>query len=207
MEDVEAVVFLGVATVREGVDYDWDRIPAFLGYDVWLADEGRFLPPDRAEAIYQGLGLVPANAVRKEVRAVDFDPDDNGFPASNWYDGPAAGVVVRNKTGDRAILPNPAVERDDEGGSDVAGGNAADPDDGPPAPAELAREVTTDRRIDRARERVETGGLDAVVERLLEAVFREECHRIDRLGADTDDLRAFRSAVAAEVRRSFGEAG
>ena len=204
VDDVESVVFLGVATVRQRIDYDWGRIPPFLGYDVWLIDENRFLPPDRVEAIYDGLGLTPVNAVRKEVRAVDFDPDDYAFPESKWYDGPVAGIVVRNKTGDRGLLSNAAVVDSGESEVDAAG------DDGtPPDPEDLARAVTTDRRIDRAREHIETSGgqasPEAVVERLLEGIYREEGHRVDRL-AD-EDVRAFRTAVAAEVHRSFGDDG
>jgi hypothetical protein len=202
VDDVEAVVFPGVATVRNRVDYDWDRLPPFLGYDVWLADESRFLPPDRVEAIYEGLGLTPGNAVRKEVRAVDFDPDDYAFPQSEWYDGPAAGVVLRNKTGDRGLLANPAVV----GAGERAGVDAGD-DGTPPDPDALAREVTTDGRIDRARERVGTGGTqatpEAIVERLLEGVNREEAHLVDRL--EDEDRRAFRTAVAATVRRSVAD--
>ncbi|MFW5903186.1 MAG: hypothetical protein ACOCS7_00455 [Halolamina sp.] len=204
VDDVEAVAFLGLAAVRHRIEYDWGRIPPFLGYDVWLADESRLLPPDRVEAIYEGLGLTPINAVRKEVRAVDFDPDDDAFPESKWYDGPAAGIVVRNKTGDRGLLSNPAVVDRGGGEAEDAGGEGSSPD-----PEALAREVTTDRRIDRAREGVATGNdratPEAIVERLLEAVHREEAHRIDRL-AD-DDRRAFRTAVAAVVRRSVGDTG
>ncbi|MFT4930209.1 MAG: hypothetical protein ACI91T_000075 [Natronomonas sp.] len=202
VEDVEAVAFLGVATVRERVDYDWDRVPPFLGYDVWLAAEGRFLPPDRVEAIYEGLGLTPINAVRKEVRATDFDPEDSPFPESKWYDGPVAGIVVRNKTGDRGLISNPVVVGGEDREVDAAGDDGTSPDS-----EALAREVTTDRRIDRARERIETSGgqasPEAVVERLLEGIHREEGHRVDRL-AD-ENRRAFRTAVAAAVRRSFAD--
>jgi hypothetical protein len=200
VDDVEAVVFLGVATVRERVDYDWARIPPFLGYDVWLADEERFLPPDRVEAIYEGLGLAPVNAFRKEVRAVDFDPAAYEFPASGWYDGPAAGVLVRNKTGDRAVLPNPDVAETDETTAE---------DEATVTPTDLAREVTTDSRIDRVEATLETRGTavtaDALIDRLLETVFREEAHRI--VDRSDEDLRAFRSEVASLVQRSFGDHG
>lgn len=206
VDDVEAVVFLGVATVRNRIAYEWDRIPLFLGYDVWLVDESRFLPPDRVEAIYEGLGLTPINAFRKEVRAVDFNPDDHEFPDSKWYDGPVAGTVVRNKTGDRALLSNRAVGGE-ESSDAMAASSGPDEFGSTPEPADLAGEVTTDRRIDRARERIETSGgrstPEALVERVLEGIYREEAHLIDHL--EEDDRRAFRTAVAAAVRRSLAE--
>ncbi len=102
--DVESVVFFGDATVKRTINYDWERTPSFLGYDIWFADEERFLPPDAVEQVYETLGLHSVNTFQKEVRAVDFDPNSYEIPNSNWYDGPAAGVVLRNKTGDRAEL-------------------------------------------------------------------------------------------------------
>ncbi|MFC6730384.1 hypothetical protein ACFQDG_17165, partial [Natronoarchaeum mannanilyticum] len=124
--DVGAVTFFGVATHRKSIDYDWARTPPVLGTDVWSATEKSFLPPDRVEQIFRRLGLAPVNAVRKELRAQDFDPDAYEFPASEWYDGPMAGVVVRSKTGGAARLLAPEFREADESAA------------GDPAPAESA---------------------------------------------------------------------
>ncbi|MFB6268980.1 MAG: hypothetical protein ABEH83_03490, partial [Halobacterium sp.] len=104
LDDVEAATFYGVATRNEGETYDWDALPPFLGFDVHDATDDRFLPPDAVEQLYERLGLAPLNAVVKERRGADFDPSDYEVPESAWRDGPAAGVLVRNKTGDRAKL-------------------------------------------------------------------------------------------------------
>ncbi|MFB6269793.1 MAG: hypothetical protein ABEH83_07605, partial [Halobacterium sp.] len=66
--------------------------------------------------------------------------------------------------------------------------------------AALADDVVTDRRVERTRETVETGGVDAVTERVLEVVAREEYDRV--LGDDARvDLGAFESAVGEQTRR------
>lgn len=213
VDDVESVVFFGVATHEHAVDYDWERTPSFLGHDVWFADDERFLPPDAVEKIYHRLGLHPVNAFQKEVRAVDFAPDSYDIPGSNWYDGPAAGVVVRNKRGVRAALANPDLLVSDEPETtENASGPADDPkavgasgaDDVPElvdaSAAELARRYATDRRFQRVADELEATHqsvtADAVFERVFECVVREE-HRQLFLGHHDLDEGAFRSELAS----------
>jgi hypothetical protein len=189
VDDVESVVFFGRAMHRRGVDYDWDATPNFLGVDVW--SDGQYRQPDRVEKIYARLGLEPLNTVRAEVRAVDFDPDPDAyaFPDSAWYDGPAAGVLLRNKTGLRSALSNPDVGDDRSGGAQAT-------DTVEDAEAFAQRHVTTDR-LDGAARRLRAEGrpvtFDALYERVVDSVTR--AHH-DRLFAGTLDVRAFRSAAA-----------
>lgn len=189
--NVEDVVFFGEATHRQSVDYDWGRTPSFLGFDVWSGDRDQFLPTDAVEKIFDRLGLDPVNAVQKEVRAVDFHPERYEMPRSNWYDGPVAGVVLRNKRGVRAKLPNDDVR--DAGTTDPASGT----------PEELAREFATDCRIDAVAERLERRGwavtAEAVYDRLFESILREEHQRLLHPRADVDH-REFRAALAARTR-------
>ncbi|UPV75988.1 RNA ligase family protein [Halorussus limi] len=195
--DVSSVVFFGEATVRRAVDYDWARTPAFLGFDVWDAADERFLPPDSVERIFDRLGLRAVDAFQKEVRAVDFDPASYEIPNSAWYDGPAAGVVVRNKTGGRAAILHPEYR---------AWREESDP---ATAPAdELAERYVTRRRVERVAEELDAdgraAGFDAVFERLIEAIAREEYHRLFHERAAVD-LRAFRSAAAARTQELLND--
>ena len=104
VDDVETVVFVTEATHRQAVPYDFARLPPVLGLDVHDEDRGGFLPPDAVERVFDRLGLTTVNTFDREVRAADFDPTPDAVPESTWYDGPAAGIVVRNKTGDAAAL-------------------------------------------------------------------------------------------------------
>jgi len=190
LDDVSEAVFFGVATRNEGLDYDWEHTPSFLGTDVWTPGGG-FRPPDAAEALFEALGLAPANAVAKEVRADGFDPAGYDLPASAWRSGPAAGVLVRNKTGDRATLlrdwERPAPFR----------GDAAD----------LVDEVVSEDRIDAAaahlRERGRAVDVDAATDRVVAVVAREAFARAFDDGVEE---AAFRSAVAERASRVLGEA-
>ncbi|WP_137286474.1 RNA ligase family protein [Halorussus salinisoli] len=191
VEDVESVVFFGEAMHRHAIDYDWDRTPSFLGFDVWEAGEERFLPPDAVEQIYDRLGLQSVNTLQKEVRAVDFDPASYEIPDSAWYDGPAEGVVVRNKTGQRAAILHPDFREADD----------AVPVEAPAD--ELARKYATRHCVEKVvrnlEDREHPVTFDAVYDRVVEAVVREEHHRLfhdDR----SIDVGAFRSEVAARTQ-------
>jgi len=192
LEDPSDAVFFGVATWDEGVDYDWERTPPFLGVDVWTA-EGGFRPPDAAEALFEELGLAPVNAVAKEVRADSFDPASYEVPASGWRDGRAAGVLARTKTGERAT-----VLRDWQR-PDPYRGDAAS----------FAEDEVTEDRMEAAVAHVEdTGGsvdVATVTDRLVAVVAREAYAR--GFGDDGGvDGAAFRSAVAERVSRHLGGA-
>lgn len=190
LDDVSEAVFFGVATRNEGVEYDWEHTPSFLGVDVWTPDGG-FRPPDAAEALFEHLGLTPVNAVEKEVRADSFDPTNYDLPASAWRDGPAVGVLVRNKTGDRAKLvgdwQQPVPYR----------GEVAD----------LVDEVVTEDRVEAAVEHLihegATVDISAVTDRVVAVVGREAYARAFDDGVDET---AFQSAVAERVSRVLGGA-
>ncbi|MEF8800122.1 MAG: hypothetical protein V5A38_02055 [Halolamina sp.] len=193
VDDPESVVLLGVATRYEGVDYDWERLPAFLGVDVWPGSESGFRPPDAGQAIFERLGLQPVNTFERERRARDFDPGDYEMPTSNWYDGPAAGVLVRNKRGGRAVLRNSEVEQE-------------------PAPLnlpaeELAAAYATSERFESVattlRERDWTVTVETLCERVVEEIVREEYARLDA-GREQLDESAFTSAVARRARQHLG---
>lgn len=186
-DDPASVTFAGVASRYEGVDYDFARLPGVVGTDVHSGSRGRWLPPDVVERTFDRLGLDPVATVAQEIRATDFHPGDYDLPDSAYRDGPAAGVVVRNKAGGRA-----AIRREEVASADsTATPGRADPD-------ELAAAVVTPDRLERARRAAGAeAGFDAVFERVLELVRREEHGRLP----DVDE-RAFRSAVAEQVRES-----
>lgn len=178
--------FFGVATRNEGVDYDWSRVPAFLGVEVHAPDRG-FRTPDVAEQAFDRLGLASVNALRKELPARDIRPDRYEFPDSAWYDGPVAGVLARNKRGGRALLENADV--------DCAAPASLDP-------ATLVETHVTPERIDRtAAELGDRATVDAVLDRLVETLIREHYAAL----GDRVDAAAIRSTAAEPVARRLGQ--
>lgn len=176
----------GVATVRRRIDYDWERLPPFLGTDIHVPDRG-FLAPDVVERAFEELGLAPVNALEKEVPARHFDPASYDVPPSNWYDGPPLGVVIRNKSGGRAALSTP--------GFDPAPPAPADAD-----PAALAAEYTTPELIEAAIDAA--GGAadrEAIGERVVERVLRERHAAIHAADRPVDEA-AVVDAIEAATR-------
>jgi hypothetical protein len=220
--DPAGVTFLGVATRRRGTDYDWDRIPPFLGTDVWVGadgggeETGAFRPPDAAAAIFEGIGLDPVNALAREVNARDFDPDGYAVPASAWRDGPAAGVVVRNKRGGRGKI---ARAEADSGGGDGRTGEASPGDeytgdewtDDSPDPDALAATHAGRERFERVLATIERRGepatVDALADRTVEAVARETPLRFGaaEAGPAGVDAARFRGSVVERARAFLDE--
>lgn len=174
--------FVGVATRYEGVDYDWDRLPAFLGTDV-VRPDGDFLPPDAVERAFDRLGLTPANALEKELPAKHFSPDRFGMPDSAWYDGPVAGLLVRNKTGGRGRIDG-----------EVSTPALAE------YPDEYAREAAN-ARLAEVIDPLENPTVETVLDRLLERLAREEYAALFDEDDPAFDVKAFRSVVAEAVSR------
>jgi len=191
VDDVEAVTFYGVATVHASLPYDLDSMPPFLGTDVWAAEREAFRPPDAADGIFQRLGLDPVNTFERESHARDFNADTYEIPDSAWYDGPAAGVVIRNKQDQRGRLDNPAVD------------TVADDHHGDRSAEALAEAYTTSERLDAVAMTLDAAGqpvtVDPVTDRLLERIGRAIPARFT--GSTTVDTAALRSAVASRVQQ------
>ncbi|WP_435073157.1 hypothetical protein [Halorubrum sp. HHNYT27] len=214
VDDPAGVTFFGVATHRRGTDYDWDRIPPFLGTDVRVsgadeADTGTtddgFRPPDAVAAIFEGVGLDPVNAVAREVNARDFDPDRYEVPTSAWRAGPAAGVVVRNKRGGRGRIARETTgdgddDRPESGDSaDGGSGGATDPDE---LVATHAGKERFERIVASLERRGEPATVDALADRVTEAVARETSLRFGtgNSGPDGVDAARFRASVVERAR-------
>ena len=196
-DDPSDVTFCGIATRNEGIEFDWQQVPAFVGVDVWSGRQDRFLPPDSATSVYERLGLPTLPAIDKEVAAAHADftqyTDESAFPQSAWRDGHAAGVLIRDKSGERATAwcdeldTQPAL-------------------DSRPA-AELATEYATADRIERVAATLRTEEhpvtVDTVRDRLVSEVARESYMGLFSDGEFVASLSAFQSAVAERVQQGL----
>lgn len=190
VEDPSTYVFFGVAPCHVGVAYDWERLPPFLGHAIWNEANERFIPSDRADKVFEGLNLTPVNTFQKEVNVRDFSPEQFEMPDSAWYDGPAAGVRIENRSGGSALLTEFAV------GEQPTEQLAHD------EPSAVASELVTDTRVNRAVEAVEAAGNTVttaeVQTRIFEMIVREEYVRLDQSGIDVETLRSAVGSVVAQ---------
>lgn len=187
VDDVESVVLFGEATHYHTIEYDWDRLPSFLGFDVWSGSGGSFRPPGAVQAIFERLGLAPVNAIERERHTRDFDPDSYTVPDSAWYDGPAAGVVARNKRGGRATLIHPEFQ-----------GETPSPDPGLTAETVVAERVSEPRLRALEAELTRRDGavtFDTLYDRAVTDVLRTEHGRLRSI-----DRPELRSEIASRTR-------
>ena len=198
--DPSAVTFYGIATWNDGVEYPWASVPPFVGTDVWSTAKETFLSPDAATGVFDRLGLAALPAIEKELPAAhaDFGQFDNdaGFPDSEWRDGTAAGVLIRDKSGGRAEVWR---DHDTASASAIAQQSAT----------ELAATYATERRIRQTIETLERSGqpltVESIRDRLVADVTREEYVDLYPDGTFVASLDAFRSAVAERVQQhQFG---
>ena len=193
VDNVEDVVFFGEATCRQTIDYDWEQTPAVLGFDIWSAADEKFRPPGAANRIFERLGLQPVNAVERELSARDFDPDAYSIPESAWYDGPAEGVVIRNKRGQRAKLLNPKFEAVEE---HVSLDTSAE---------KLAEQFATERRFEKLLGRLQDRSQPVTFDRLYQEALQEIYRENPRELFEETDMRTFRSELSARTQAFLDE--
>lgn len=193
VDDVSEFVFYGIATRYEGVDYDWNALPAFLGLDIWAAPESRFVAADVSERVFDSIGLSHVPAFRKEVPTREFDPDSYEPPESHWRDGSAVGVIVRNKGGGRALIVDSSVGSATVSRLDLetAVGEGV---------SHRLRSV-----VGHLNGTVKSLDVDAITERLFQRIAREEFEAIrPQLETDPDTVR---SSIGSAVRREMRDKG
>ncbi|WP_254274618.1 hypothetical protein [Haloarcula marina] len=195
-DDPSDVTFCGLATRNEGTEFDWQKVPAFVGVDVWSSRQGKFLPPDSATGVYERLGLPTLPAIDKELAAAHADftqyDHESAFPQSEWRDGHAVGVLIRDKSGGRATAWADEATTQSPPASRSA--------------TELAAVYATDERINRIVAALQADDqsltVDAVRNRLVSEVARESY--VDLFSDDefVASLSAFESAVAERVQQN-----
>lgn len=191
VEDVSDFVFYGIATRYEGIDYDWTALSPFLGIDIWAGSEGRFVSPDVSERVFDAIGLSPVPAFRKEVPTREFDPQRVDFPHSHWRDGQAAGIIVRNKAGGRAVLENPSTDSMSPSSEDAS------------STIDEAVDRTLRTELGRLNGTVHTIDVGIIEERVFERIARTRYTDLqDRLEADEADIRRI---VGSTVRGEIEE--
>lgn len=92
-------IFFGEGCIKHTIDYNWDKIPPFLGFDIWRFTENQFIDSATAILIYNQLGLdfVPIlNIAFTAKECLELKMDDSIIPKSQYYEGQAEGIVFKS---------------------------------------------------------------------------------------------------------------
>ncbi|WP_324664490.1 hypothetical protein [Haloarcula sediminis] len=194
-DDPSSVTFCGTATRNEGVEYDWNSVPPFVGVDIWSGQKDQFLSPDAAASVFDRLGLPTLPAIEKELAAAHADftryGDESEFPQSAWRDDQAVGVLIRDKSGRRAVAWHQKQDQEPVSESQSA--------------TTLAAEYATTKQIERTIAALDGAEqsvtVDTIRDCLIADVARESYRDLFSNGEFVVSLSAFQSAVAERVQQ------
>jgi len=79
------------------IQYDWDRVPVFLGFDIYDVEKKKFIDYDKKIEEFARLGIEVVPLVAK-VKASNIDEKflESVIPESRYYNGLAEGVIFKN---------------------------------------------------------------------------------------------------------------
>lgn len=99
----EGYIFFGEGMIKHSLDYDWDKIPRFVGFDIFDLKKGMFLCYKQSKKIFEELGFTFVPIIKellvKEVLKLkmndDFIPISEYAPKSKPKQQ-AEGIVFKN---------------------------------------------------------------------------------------------------------------
>jgi len=129
LSDFHGLIFYGENTVRHTINYDWDKIPPFLGFDIYDTTEGKYLDFETKTEIFKELGLetVPYLGVLNIDKSKDIHEQlEEVVPISKYSlesakDRKAEGIVLKDY--DRQIFAKFVRDAFKEKNAEVFGGN------------------------------------------------------------------------------------
>ena len=96
-------IFYGECCIKHTLNYDWEKIPPFLGFDIYDCEQERFLEYNVVKEIFEKLGL-PQVPLVKICKAKDItEVTDDTVPVSAYApvqvpNQQAEGIVFKNYT-------------------------------------------------------------------------------------------------------------
>lgn len=193
-----SLVFYGEAMHPHTLDYNWDEIPSFIGFDIYSVEHEEFLGYADMEHVFDSIGLQQAPVLYCGP-AEEYVDDTPEVPESEYRNGIAEGIVIKNlTTGQRAKVRSEKFKE-----KHGLLGQSNTPEEYEPTDAEvLAQTYTTEARVLKMIHKMDDEGHDiemAMMEDLWRRVFDdiiEEEYTEIFLGNHTIDTKEFRSEVA-----------
>lgn len=195
------LVIYGEYNVPHTLEYNWEEIPPFTGFDIYTGVE--WLPWEETKEIFDSLNLPTVPEIYYGP-ATDYEVgEDYEFPESSYRDGLPEGIVIRNEnSGQIGKYRTPEFK-------EVHQGQNPNRDDAvPPSDSEmLARKYATEARIQKwihkyreQGEEIEMTIMENLWRDVAEDIIDEEGEEI-LLGNYNIDTKEFRSEIASECVR------
>ena len=100
-EDAKHLIFYGENMVRHTMDYNWEKIPSYLGFDIFDMRQGKYLDYRIALSIFDDLGLEMVPLIKickaKEITKInDASVPESAYASISSQDRQAEGIVYKN---------------------------------------------------------------------------------------------------------------
>ena len=105
MDTNERKIFYGENCVKHTLNYDWEKIPPFLGFDIYDLEKDVFLPQEQVYELYKQLGLetvphidtIPAWQAKALIALGEKAVPVSAYPPKSEPQMLAEGLVFKNQ--------------------------------------------------------------------------------------------------------------
>jgi len=94
-QKLKGLMFFGENCIKHSYEYDWDKIPPFLGFDVYDLKKEQFIDFKKKHLLFKKLGLPSIESVIG-VWGKDITEKSLEIPMSDYADNLAEGIVIKN---------------------------------------------------------------------------------------------------------------
>lgn len=92
------VTIFGEAMHPHTLEYEFNDIPSFVGFDIWDHWRGQFVPPKEARHFIENVLGLEYSPIIDVVNAENWDEYETSVPQSAYGDVKAEGLVLKNPT-------------------------------------------------------------------------------------------------------------
>lgn len=98
VEQFEGLIFYGECCVKHSLTYDWDKIPPYLGFDIYNCTEERWEDYEQTKILFKTIGLEMVPLIKETIASevIKEKIDDSYIPQSVYAPRQAEGVVFKN---------------------------------------------------------------------------------------------------------------
>jgi len=124
--NISGYIIYGENMIKHTMQYDWEKIPPFLGFDIYDIKTGKYLNYKDAKKIFKNLNLDMVPLIKvckvKEIKEItEEDIPKSAYVSLSSQDQKAEGVVYKNYK--RQIMCKIVREKFKEKNKKVFGGN------------------------------------------------------------------------------------
>ncbi len=152
LKPFEGLIFYGECCIKHTINYDWEKIPPFLGFDIIDLESDKFEGHRAVQSMYYSLGLQNVPVIKicnaEDIKEINDDlVPISEFASSSNKDMKAEGIVFKNYS--KQIMAKYVRNAFKEKNAEAFGGSPKYNKEGEFDDAEIVFKYCTNPRIDK----------------------------------------------------------